>query len=113
MAAWTAPTVSAGGLWKTPSPSAGSSTPLFNVIEGVRLVVCLVSRMERNLRRACRTIYLPPLTAAVTIPSNGQRARWDGDVRGGRGSEGISRGRGTARREPLGGEPDAAAARGT
>src|SRR3954462_14599301 len=34
-AASTARTVSAGGLWNTPSPKAGMMTPLFNVRFGV------------------------------------------------------------------------------
>src|SRR3954451_5277349 len=42
IAASTAPTVSSGLLWKTPSPRAGISTPLISVIRGL-LAVMVVS----------------------------------------------------------------------
>ncbi len=34
-AASTAAAVSSGGVWKTPNPSAGITTPLFRVMDGV------------------------------------------------------------------------------
>ena len=36
-----APAVSAGGLWKTPKPRAGISTPLFSVMCGWRVVLVM------------------------------------------------------------------------
>jgi hypothetical protein len=44
IAASTAATVSARGLWKTPRPSIGISTPLFRVTVGMEVVISFRSR---------------------------------------------------------------------
>jgi hypothetical protein len=42
MAVSTAPTVASGGVWKTPNPMAGNSTPLFSRIDGWGWVTVLM-----------------------------------------------------------------------
>jgi len=57
-AASTADRVSSGGVWNTPRPSAGSSTPLFSVSVETSGMIFLVSLVVAGLFRWCAGLAL-------------------------------------------------------
>src|SRR4051812_1770515 len=70
-AARTASRVSSGGVWKTPRPSAGMSTPLFSFSAGT--VIAAICRCSSRVGLVGRLVGRPVQLALVGVAGHAQR----------------------------------------